>query len=161
MRGTGRPGLSAGEKQELWGRWRDGQSLCDVGRALGKHAGSVFGVLSAHGGMAPPQRARSRLSLSLQEREEISRGLMAGLSFRQIGLQLNRSPSTISREVDRNRGRVKHRAARADEQSWERTTRPKRCLLARHQALQAIVAAKLQEQWSPAQISDWQLPRPV
>jgi IS30 family transposase len=155
MARTGRPGLSAEQKKELWGRWKDGQSLSDIGRALGKRAGSVFGVLSARGGMAPTTRTRSRLSLSLQEREEISRGLIAGLSFRQIAVQIKRSPSTVSREVSRNWGRVKYRAAGADEQSWVRTTRPKRCLLARHQRLQTIVAAKLQEQWSPAQVSGW------
>jgi IS30 family transposase len=151
----GRPGLSAGEKKELWERWKKGQSLSEIGRALGKHAGSVSSVLRAQGGIAPTPRRRSGISLSLQEREEISRGLMVGLSFRQIASQIKRSPSTVSREVGRNRGRVKYRAMRADAHSWVKASRPKQCLLARQQRLQLIVAEKLQEQWSPVQISGW------
>src|SRR4051794_16083972 len=95
MAQMGRPGLSRLQKQELWARWKAGQSLSDIGRSLGKHAGSIFGVLSARGGIAPLARGRSRLSLSLHEREEISRGLVAGLSIRKIATQLDRAPSTI------------------------------------------------------------------
>ena len=102
MAAMGRPGLSPQQKRELWARWKAGQSLSDIGRSLGKHAGSVFGVLSSRGGIAPPSRRRSPRSLSLHEREEISRGLVAGLSFRRIAAQLGRAPSTISREIDRN-----------------------------------------------------------
>jgi IS30 family transposase len=155
MARTGRPGLSAEQKRELWTRWKDGQSLSDIGRALGKHPGSVFGVVLAKGGITPPLRKRSRLSLTLAEREEVSRGLMAGRSFRQIADQLGRAPSTISREVNRNQGRVRYRAAQADERSWQQTCRPKRCLLATHHSLQMLVAGKLQEQWSPQQVAGW------
>ena len=81
MARTGRPGLSVEQKRELWSRWKEGQSLSDIGRALGKHAGSVFGVLLAKGGIAPPLRRRSRLSLTMDEREEISRGLVAVSPF--------------------------------------------------------------------------------
>ncbi|QTI81201.1 hypothetical protein IAI58_17825 (plasmid) [Roseomonas marmotae] len=81
MARTGRPGLSAEQKRELWIRWKDGQSLSDIGRALGKPAGSIFGVLQAKGGIAPPLRQRSARALTLEEREEISRGLVAGLSL--------------------------------------------------------------------------------
>ncbi len=95
MTRMGRPGLSAEQKRELWTRWKEGWSLSDIGRALGKHAGSVFGIVLAKGGIAPPLRTRSRLSLRPEEREEISRGLMAGWSFHQIAAQLGRSPSTI------------------------------------------------------------------
>ncbi len=155
MARTGRPGLSAEQKRELWARWKDGQSLSDIGRALGKHAGSVFGVLRAKGGIAPPIRKRSRLSLSLAEREEISRGVAAGLSLRRIAAQLGRAPSTVSREVRRNGGPRCYRAAGADERAWHRASRPKPCLLAVNTSLQMLVAAKLQDQWSPQQVSGW------
>ena len=95
------------------------QSLSDIGRALGKHAASVFGVLLAKGGIAPFVRKRPSWSLTLRDREEISRGLIAGLSLRRIAAQLGRSPSTISREVDRNQGRYKYRATMADERAWQ------------------------------------------
>jgi IS30 family transposase len=151
----GRPGLSFEQKEDLWKRWRAGQSLSDIGRALGKHAASVFGVLASKGGIAPTTRARSRLSLSLRDREEISRGLVAGLSMRRIAEQLGRSTSTISREIRRNHGRVKYRAADADEWAWRRAERPKPCRLAINQHLQKVVAEKLGNQWSPQQVSGW------
>ena len=155
MARTGRPGLSVEQKRELWSRWKEGQSLSDIGRALGKHAGSVFGVLLAKGGIAPPLRRRSRLSLTMDEREEISRGLVAGLSFRQIAAQIDRAPSTVSREIGRNHGRIKYRAMAADGRSWLQTLRPKPCLLAANLRLQAVVAEKLAAQWSPQQVSGW------
>ena len=115
MAQMGRPGLSSQQKHELWAQWKAGRSLSDIGRNLGRHAGSIFGVLRLKGGIAPPVRRRSRRSLSVHEREEISRGLVAGLSLRKIAAQLGRAPSTISREVGRNNGRRKYRAANADE----------------------------------------------
>lgn len=151
----GRPGLSAQQKAELWARWKSGQSLSDIGRALGKHAASIFGVLLAKGGIAPLPRKRSLRSLTLQDREEISRGLIAGLSLLRIAEQLGRSPSTISREVNRNQGRYKYRATIADERAWREASRPKPCLLAENRSLQRVVAAKLQNNWSPQQISGW------
>src|SRR6195952_673132 len=151
----GRPGLSPQQKAELWARWKAGQSLSDIGRALGKHAASVFGVLLAKGGIAPIARKRSSRSLTLQDREEISRGLIAGLSLRRIAEQLGRSPSTISPEIDRNRGRSQYRATMADERAWQEASRPKPCRLAVNRSLQRAVAAKLQDQWSPQQISGW------
>jgi IS30 family transposase len=147
--------LSAEQKRELWARWKDGQSLSDIGRALGKHAGSVFGVLRAAGGIAPPLRKRSFRALTLEEREEIPRGLVAGLSFRQIATQLGRSPSTVSREIGRNGGRMKYRATAADSRSWQQARRPKPCLLATNRSLQAVMAEKLSQHWSPQQVSGW------
>jgi IS30 family transposase len=155
MARTGRPGLSAEQKRELWIQWKDGQSLSDIGRALGKHAGSVFGVLQAKGGIAPPLWQRSARALTLEEREEISRGLVAGLSLRQIAAQLCRSPSTISREISRNGGRMKYRAMAADSRSWQQACRPKPCLLATNSSLQVVVAEKLAQHWSPQQVSGW------
>ena len=104
MARTGRPGLFSAQKAELWQRWKSGQSLSDIGRALGKHAGSIRGVLSANGGILPPTRCRSSRSLSLAEREEISRGIAVGASMRKIAAMINRSTSTVSREVSRNGG---------------------------------------------------------
>lgn len=155
MARTGRPGLLAEQKRELWSRWKAGQSLSDIGRGLGKHAGSVFGVLAAHGGIMPTPRRRSVLCLGSGEREEISRGLVAGFSFRQIAAQLGRPASTISREVSRNGGRRQYRATMAEGRAWHQALRPKPCLLAANPDLRSIVAAKLQDQWSPQQISGW------
>src|SRR6478735_3260119 len=111
MAPMGRPGLSWQQKQELWARWKAGQSLSDIGRSLGKHAGSIFGVLHSRGGIAPRARTRSARSLSM----------------RLIAAQLGRAPSTISREVGRNSGRRKYRAANADERAWRWACRPKPC----------------------------------
>ena len=118
-----RPRISAREKVELWKRWKRGESLSDIGRALGRIPGAVHHVVSARGGIPPPSRTRSRRSLTLTEREEISRGLARGYSVRQIGVRLSRAPSTISREVRRNGGRRQYRASVADPQSpWQRGT---------------------------------------
>ena len=145
MARTGRPGLSAEQKHELWSRWKAGQSLSDIGRGLGKHAGSVFGVLAAHGGIMPTPRRRSVLCLGSGEREEISRGLVADFSFRRIAAQLGRPASTISREVIRNGGRRHYRATMAEGRAWHQALRPKPCVLAANPDLRSIVAAKLQD----------------
>lgn len=155
MAQMGRPNLSSQQKRELWARWKAGQSLSDIGRSLGKHAGSIFGVLLSKGGIAPLVRTRSRRSLSVHEREEISRGLVAALSLRKIAAQLARALSTISREVGRNNGLRKYRAANADERAWRSACRPKLCRLAINQSLQVVVAQKLSDNWSPQQISGW------
>ena len=94
-------------------------------------------------------------SLTLSEREEISRGVVVGCSLRSIAEQLGRSPSTVSREINRNAGRRWYRANRADHAAWDRARRPKRCKLAAHRALARIVAKQLQQLWSPEQIAGW------
>jgi IS30 family transposase len=151
----GRPGLSAVRKKELWDRWKAGESISDIARALKKPPGSIHGVLKATGGIAPPHRRRSRWALTLAEREEISRGLAAGDPFRKIAARLGRSASTVSREVSRNGGRRNYRALKAEERAWERARRPKRCLLAANSGLRDLVAKKLREDWSPQQIFGW------
>jgi hypothetical protein len=151
----GRPGLSAAQKADLWHRWKQGQSLSEIGRALGKHAGSIHGVVSSHGGFIPAVRRRSRWTLTLAEREEISRGMAADASIRQIAAKLGRPPSTVSRELHRHGGPTQYRAADADAQAWERARRPKPCRLATHPPLQRMVAHKLTLDWSPEQISGW------
>lgn len=155
MARTGRPGLSASQKADLWQRWKDGQSLSEIGTALGKHAGSVHGVLSSNGGIVPPARRRSRLALTLTEREEISRGISSGESIRRIALRLARAPSTVCREIARHGGLKKYRATVADAVAWQRSLRPKLCRLAVHAQLQMVVAEQLSLDWSPEQISGW------
>lgn len=151
----GRPGLTAAEKRELWRRWREGQSLMDIGRALGKHAGSVFGVVNARGGFSPPERRRHRLALTFAEREEISRGAATGETATAIARRLGRAASTVTRELHKNGGRAGYRAAAADERAWSRARRPKPCRLAANRRLRMAVAKKLQADWSPEQISGW------
>ena len=155
MAQIGRPGLSPSQKAELWQRWKAGQSLSDIGRALGKHAGSVHGVVSSNGGIIPVTRRRSRLALTLAEREEISRGIAVDASIRQIAAGMGRSPSTVSREIARHGGPHRYRATEADAQAWNEARRPKPCRLAVHPRLQMIVARKLSLDWSPEQIAGW------
>lgn len=151
----GRPGLSTDQKAELWHRWKNGQTLSEIGCALGKAASSVFDVVARKGGVVCAERRRSALALTLSEREEISRGIAAGASLRQIAKAVQRSPSTICREIARHGGRDQYRAADAECQAWDRARRPKSCLLARHGRLQRVVASRLQLDWSPEQISGW------
>ncbi len=150
-----RRGFSAAEKTELWDRWQRGESLRSIGRAFGKPSSSIYFQLSPYGGIRPLPRRRSRLALRLSEREAISRGIVAGQSMRSIARLLGRSPSTVSREVRRNGGYDRYRAAMADERAWVRTRRPKRCKLAMYPWLCRAVARKLRLNWSPEQIAGW------
>jgi len=145
--------LSISERDELWSRWRAGQSIAEICRALDRASGTVHGMLSTRGGIAPSARTRSTRTLSLAEREEISRGVSAGASVRSIAAALGRAPSTVSRELRRNDGRRAYRAAAADTRAWSQACRPKLCKLARHPRLRLWVATKLCRQWSPQQIS--------
>jgi IS30 family transposase len=147
--------LSAAGKKELWERWRAGESISDIARALQKAPGSIHGMIEATGGISPPVRRRRGCALTLAEREEISRGLAAGDSLRAIAAQLDRPASTVCREVNRNGGRRRYRAQKAEEQAWERARRPKKCLLAINDGLRDLVAEKLKADWSPEQISGW------
>ena len=155
MIGQKRRGLSAEQKAELWKRWKAGQSLNEIGRALGKDHVVVHFVLARHGGIAPPARRRSRRVLTLAEREDISRGIASGFSMRVVAQGLHRAPSTVSREIARHGGRPQYRASEADQRAWESSLRPKPCRLATHTALRDMVAGKLIEDWSPQQISGW------
>ena len=114
-----RPGLTTEQKTELWDRWQRGESLKAIGRAFGKPSSSIYCLVSPHGGIRPVARRRSRLALTLSEREEISRGLVARRSIRSIARELCRSPSTVSREIGRNGGRTRYRAARAEAQTFD------------------------------------------
>jgi IS30 family transposase len=147
--------LSANQRIDMWGRWKAGQSLHAIGRAFGKDHVSIQFMLSQHGGIVPATRRRSLLTLTLAEREDISRGIASGSSIREIAKGLQRTVSTVSREVARHGGRPHYRASEADHQAWESALRPKMCLLAIHVKLQKIVAGKLILDWSPEQISRW------
>ena len=131
------------QRAEIWDRWQKGESLNAIGRVFDRSSSSIFGLLSPSGGIRPPERRRSRLALSLSEREEISRGIASLISLRSIASQLEMPASTISREVNRNGGYDHYRAAKSDEQAWDRSRRPKRCKLARHPALRRKVVRKL------------------
>ena len=155
MAQIGRPGLTAAKKHELWARFKGGESFTAIGRALGTHVGSVYGVVRAHGGIAPPARRRSADSLTHQEREVISRSLAAGESIRATARALNRAPSTICREIVRNGGPDRYRALDAEAGAWQRAKRPKPSRLAINAPLQRLVAAKLRSKWSPEQIAGW------
>ena len=179
------PRLTAAQKTELWRRWRRGESLNAIGRALGRIAHVVRYEVARTGGIPPLVRQRSRLALTLPEREAISRGLASGMSVRdqppvvpgpvdggsgdrptrraaavsgghgQISRQLCRAPSTVGREIGRHGGRRRYRAATADSAAWARGRRPKRCRLATYPALRDAVAIKLARKWSPQQIAGW------
>jgi transposase, IS30 family len=147
--------MSWSEKNELWGRWRRGESLRDIAHALRRAPSVVYTAVETGGGIAPRPRRRSRLALTPAEREEISRQLARGQSFRLISQRLNRAPSTVSREVARNGGRGVYRASVADGRAWRRSRRPQPCRLSTRPALRRAVAHKLAQQWSPQQISGW------
>jgi IS30 family transposase len=147
--------LSANQRIDMWSRWKAGQSLHEIGRAFGKDHVSIQFMLAQRGGIAPAARRRSLLTLTLAEREDISRGIASGSSIREIAKGLQRAVSTVSREVARHGGRPLYRANEADQQAWESALRPKRCLLAIHVKLQKIVTSKLILDWSPEQISGW------
>ncbi|MBI3506092.1 MAG: IS30 family transposase [Proteobacteria bacterium] len=155
MAQMGRPGLSAAQKRELWQRWKAGQSLSEIGRAFGKHSSSIHLIVSSNGGFLPRVRKRHRTSLTLLEREEISRGIAQGSRLRTIATSLGRAPSTISREVAHSGGASRYRAASADERAWLQARRPQPCLLARSARLRSVVARRLALDWSPEQISGW------
>ena len=147
--------FTAAESAEIWDRWQRGEGLKLIGRVFGKHSSSIFAHLRPHGGIRPAPRRRSRRVLTLAEREEISRGLARGASLRSIAASLGRAASTLSRELRRNGGRERYRAATSDRRAWDRALRPKPCKLARHAPLRRIVADKLSQNWSPEQIAGW------
>ncbi len=147
--------ITDSEMSLIWDRWEKGESLNAIARDLGRYHSAVQGALARTGGIRPTPRRRSRLALSLAEREEISRGIVAGHSIRTIASQLGRAPSTVSREIRRNGGQRRYRGNKADEAAWQRAHRPKTCKLAANYALAHIVAEKLQLEWSPDQIAGW------
>ncbi len=143
------------QKALMWDRWQKGESLQQIAQLFDRSHGAIQGILVKSGGIRPAQRRRSRLALTLAERESISRSVVAGQSIRSIATSLGRAPSTISREIKRNGGQESYRANQADQAAWDRTLRPKTCKLAKNRTLAHIVAGKLQRQWAPEQIAGW------
>jgi len=147
--------ITGSEMAGIWDRWEKGDSINEIARDLGRHHSVVQGAMARTGGIRPAARRRSQLALTLAEREEISRGIVAGDSIRTMASQLGRAPSTVSREIRRNGGRQRYRANKADEAARERALRPKVCKLAQNPALARIVTSKLISRWSPWQIAGW------
>ncbi len=143
------------QKSEMWDRWECGESLSSIGRSFNRASSSIYPLLARTGGIRPPERVRSRLALNLREREEISRGLITKMSLRSIAQSLQRSTSTISREVKRNGGAKNYRAASSDAAAWDRSHRPKPCKLVGNDYLCRAISTKLTRKWSPQQIAGW------
>jgi len=166
MNQNSRRGFTPAQKKELWDRWQQGESLNAIGRVFGKPSSSIYFQLAPTGGIRPVPRCRSRLALTvprcrsrlaltLAEREEISRGIAMQQSMRSIAVLLGRSPSTVSRELNRNGGLEQYRATHADTHAWDRARRPKPCKLAGNARLRQTVVHKLELEWSPEQIAGW------
>ena len=152
-----RPRIYYTEEQKalMWDRWKQGETLGSIAQLFDRQHSSIERIIREHGGIRPPERRRALSALTLEEREEISRGIAAGSSIRSIAISLGRAPSTISREIKRNGDQRRYRANRADQAAWDRAHRPKTCKLADNRALARIVASKLQLEWSPVQIAGW------
>ena len=146
---------TAEQRSIMWDYYQRGESLHTIARLFDRYHSSISRIISETGGIRPASRTRSPNTLSLSEREEISRGIVMGCSIRHIAERLNRSPSTVSREINRNGGMKKYRATRADQNAWNKAKRPKTCKLSINKSLSKIVAKKLKANWSPEQISGW------
>lgn len=145
------------ELRQIWALWKEGQTYDAIGQAVDAHETKVYSVVRERGGLVPRERTRAVCTLSLPEREEISRGLASGDSMRRVARRLGRAPSTISREIRRHGGVPRYRAAKADREAWRLARRPKQCRLALNPMLRRVVAEKLRSDWSPEQISQWLL----
>ena len=143
------------QKAVMWERWQKGDSLHSIAKLFDRGHGSIAGILSKTGGIRLPKRLRSRIALTLSEREEISRGLATSQSMLAIAIRLSRSPSTVCREINRNGGYYHYRATHAEQAAWNRARRPKLCKLICNKPLSRMVAKKLRLQWSPQQIAGW------
>jgi transposase, IS30 family len=146
---------SASDRALIWERWQKGETLHQIARLFDRYHSSIQGMVAQSGGIRPAERHRSKLALTLTEREEISRGVVAESSIRSIATSLDRAVSTISREIRRNGGRASYRASRADRAAWDRSCRPKLCKLVQNRALAQRVASKLCLEWSPEQSAGW------
>ena len=143
------------QKAEMWDRWRQGESMHEIARAFDRYHPSISRILTENGGIRPKPRRRAACALTLAEREAISRGLARQQSMRSIAEQLGRSPSTISREINRNGGYASYRAHQADKRAWAQAKRPKPCKLEGNRYLITTISRKLRCSWSPEQIAGW------
>lgn len=139
----------------MWERWQRGESLQTIAQLFDRNHSSVQRILRTTGGIRPPERRRAAKALSLAEREEISRSMVAGESIRSIARALGRAASTVAREIQRNGGAACYRANMAEQYAWDRALRPKPCKLLKNRELAQVVAQKLRQQWSPEQIAGW------
>jgi IS30 family transposase len=153
--GVGPVGFSVEQQNLLWAMWRRGDSIREMERTLGETLPRIRRFLRQSGGIPPVSRRRRADHLTLVEREEISRGIAAGLTARSIAAGLGRPSSTVSREIARNGGRHAYRALAADVAAFDRARRPKLSKLAAHCVLAGLVAGKLDDDWSPQQIAHW------
>lgn len=147
--------FTAKEKAFVFDLWKRGTGFSEIARILDSKPGTIFTMLRDTGGIKPSERRRAVAHLTLSEREEIRAGLSAKMSIRAIARSLNRSPSTISREIQRNRGRRYYKAVDANNRANSMAKRPKTCLLERTPRLRKLVLEKLELKWSPEQISGW------
>jgi IS30 family transposase len=143
------------EKEFIFDSWKRGIGFSDIAKIMASKPGTIFTVLRDTGGIKPKPRKQSPHHLTLSEREEIRAGLSAKKSIRYIAQSLNRSPSTISREIQRNRGRRYYKAVDANNRSKRMAKRPKQCLLDKNSELKLLILQKLELKWSPEQISGW------
>jgi IS30 family transposase len=153
--GVGPIGFDVEQQALIWAMWRRGDAIREMERTLGETLPRIRRYLRESGGIPPIPRRRRLGHLCLDEREEISRGIAAGLSARTIARRVNRPPSTVSREIARNGGRDAYRALVADAAAFERARRPKSAKLAANPQLRGVVADKLDDDWSPQQIAQW------
>jgi transposase, IS30 family len=148
--------FSAAEQAEIWDRYEAGEYMRPIARAVGRSQGAVRDLIATTGGVRPLVPTEwSEARLSLNEREEISRGVAGGESARHIALRLDRAPSTVSREIRANGGRSSYRACEAHTLARLGARRPKPAKLAACSRLRRVVEAKLEKRWSPQQIADW------
>jgi len=153
MAKIGRPGLPEAERRRVWQLWKQGHSFTGISETVGVPPGSVFSILRPRGGIWFPEPTPPPGALSLAEREEISRGLAADQSIRTIAAQLGRAPSTISREIAKNKGPKRYRAIDAHDRATRKRSRPQRLKLQKNPVLTNYVSARLQRYWSPEQIA--------
>ena len=147
--------LTGQEKAEIWRAYRSGESLRSICRTQGHSMDVLRLLVAATGGRPPRVSRRSTLRLAPAEREEISRGLVAGESCRLIARRIRRAGSTVSREIARNGGRHRYRACQAEQAALRRARRPKAAKLLTCPRLRQVVEAKLASRWSPQQIAGW------
>jgi IS30 family transposase len=143
------------EKEEVWRMRRRGEFISVIAKKLGRYPSNVHEVLCAHGGIQPRPRQRNERQLGQEEREAISRGLSGGLGVRAIARSLERAPSTVSREIQRNGGPQNYRAVSAEARAHQAGRRPKGRKLHANKPLWEAVRSKLTENWSPQQIARW------
>lgn len=143
------------EKEFIFDSWKQGFGFSDIAKMMGSKPGTIFTILRETGGIKLRPRKPPLRHLTLSEREEIRVGLSENKSVRAIAQSLSRSPSTISREINRNRGRRNYKAVDADNRAKHMLKRPKQCLLEKNTELAIVVLQKIKLKWSPEQISGW------